>query len=342
MPSQRKRRRSTSKQKASRSKPRRMSNRLLATIFMLGNVVLWGAALPIAKFAVDDTSSFLFLLYRYSFALLFSWPIMLWYWRKKQSNWKEISTIVLMELMGTSFSVAALYWGLQLSTSLESSLLASTVPIFVTLGGIFFLHEVEEKFEWLGLIIAVAGTIILVLEPVLSGRSQTPSFSLEGNLLIMLHNIIVSFYYLGAKKIYRNIPKLFITSISFLVAWVTFLLIGLGMFDWNLGLLVNQVQVDLSQSSILLPSLYMGFFGSVLGLTLYIAGQSLIEASEASLFTYLQPLVYIPLSILLHGDQVEPLMVVALVLIIIGVITAEIRWNQFSSGWRWAIWHKRK
>jgi hypothetical protein len=51
----------------------------------------------------------------------------------------------------------------------------------------------------------------------------------------------------------------------------------------------------LNNSQVLMPVLYMGILGTPIAMSLLLYGQSKIEASEASLFTYLQPLVYIPL-----------------------------------------------
>jgi len=70
---------------------------------------------------------------------------------------------------------------------------------------------------------------------------------------------------------------------------------------------------------------YMGIFGSILGLTLYLIGQDKIEASEASLFTYLQPIFSVPTAILLLSESVSILNIVAIIIIITGVYLAEKR-----------------
>lgn len=67
----------------------------------------------------------------------------------------------------------------------------------------------------------------------------------------------------------------------------------------------------------------MAIPGSILGLTLYLYGQDKIEASEASLFTYLQPAFAIPASILLLSESISLLELLATGIIITGVIIAE-------------------
>lgn len=361
----------------------------LAIGLLLINVVCWGAVLPVAKLAVDLTSPFHFLLFRFSFAALLSWPILWWYWRKLKPSWKLVSNIVLLELIGTFLALASLFAGLALTSALEASFLTTTTPIFITLGGIWFLHERQEGYEWLGLALALAGTLLITFEPLISsalelawtgmvepvlaltrtGMAEAGSglgggsvgggsvdgaglgaeslatsvistelepaeFSLIGNLLILVYNILTAGYFLLAKKYYKNVPKLFVTPISFFVGAVAFFLLGwwqFGDFSWLslVGLVgfVDQLQLDLAQPMILWPSVIIAVFGSIIGLTVYIAAQDLIEASEASLFSYLQPLVYIPLSMWLLGEVLKPILVVAVTIIAVGVYLG----SKFSS-----------
>lgn len=294
--------------------------------FLLTNVLVWGAALPISKFAVEVTTPFLFLFYRFVIAGVLSLPILVWYWRKRHPKWSSLLEMTILEIIGVSVALGVLYTGLQYTTSLESSLLTSTLPLFITFGALLFLKEVEEKYEWIGLGLALLGTLLLAIEPLLTGRHLEPHFSPLGNGLVLLHNLAASSYFLLAKRRYQHTPKLFISSFSFWVGVVTFGLIALAQFGGDGWALWQQVRFDLSQPTVLWPAVYMGVFGSIIGLTAYIAGQNLIEASEASMFSYLQPLVYIPLAWVLHGEEMSSMMLVAVIVIGAGVITAETRW----------------
>ena len=289
---------------------------------MLINIVVWGAALPISKFAVDSTSAYHFLFFRFIIAAVATLPILLYYLAKTKPSLVTLLKIIGLELLGTSFALGALYVGLAKTSALEASFLTTATPIFITLGGIFFLHEKENGREWAGLVLAFLGTLLLVFEPLVSGETTLANNSVAGNILVITSNISIGLYYLLAKKTYVELPKIMVSSISFWVGTMTFFLLSLSEIG-DISLLWNSLQFDLAQPTILWPSLYMGIFGSVIGLTAYIIGQNLIEASEAMLFTYLQPLVYIPLSILLFGDQLRPIMVIAVLTIGFGVFWGE-------------------
>ena len=309
------------------------SKRTISIALMLLNTLLWGAALPIVKPALEVTTPFRYLFYRYLFAGIFSLPILFYFWPKVKNKVSNIPIVIVLEILGTTVALGLLYSGLALTTSIEASLIATTTPIFTTIGGILYLREKEERHEWIGLILAVVGTVLLAVEPLISGMNGNASFSLTGNMLVFGQNIAIAIYYILAKKMYKKLPKLFVTSISFYVGIVSFLVLSTLEFSaWNLEFpptlaldFISVVRNDLSHPNVLLASLYMATFGSIIGLTAYIKGQDGMEASEASLFTYLQPIVYIPLATFFLKESVTLPMIIAVILIGIGVWWAEKR-----------------
>jgi drug/metabolite transporter (DMT)-like permease len=303
------------------------SPRFVAYVFLLISMICWGLAPVIVKPSLEFTSPFRFLLYRYALAAALSLPV-IWYYRNKIKHiWKSLSTIVLLELLGTTFGLSLMYFGLQQSSAIETSIIASTTPLFIVLAGVLFLKEKQEKRETVGLLVAFGATVILTLEPYLFGRQSIgiSAVTNSGNLLILGANVVVATYYILAKKYYQKIPKFFVTAVSFLVGVGSFLLLALHEQRFEFTSLVNQVGFDLLHPSVWLAATYMAVFGSIIAGTAYLYGQNKIEASEASFFTYLQPLVAIPAGILLLQESVSPFQIVMLGVILAGVIIAERR-----------------
>lgn len=297
------------------------SNRLAAYLMLVGNAFLWGVAFPIIKLGfLNGLAPLTFLLARFFFAVIFSLPIGIIAIKKNPPTFKQLTTIVLLELLGTVATLSLLYIGLNHTTSIEATLIAVTWPIFVTIGGVFFFKEKEEKNELIGLSIAIIGTILLVIEPILR---KGFSGALLGNILIFLQNISMAAYLLLAKKHYKKLNKWVTTHISFWLAFLVFA--AYSLFAGHSP--ITQITTLFTQSarSPLIASLYMGIFGSVIGLTLYLKGQEKIEASEASLFTYLQPLFAVPTAYLLLSEHIKPLEITAILIIILGVYLAEKR-----------------
>lgn len=300
-----------------------MSKRFESYFFMILATIVWGAFLPIAKLGFTDSTitPFRYLFYRFLLASIIAIPIIVHYFKKIKHKWQTIRTIILLELIETSFALSLLYIGLDLTSSLETNLIVSSLPIFVILGGIVFLKEKQEKAEWIGLFFAILGTTILIIEP-LFGLSGGFSGSLIGNLLVITHNLLTAAYFILAKKHYKKIPKLFVSSISFFVGLLTFAFLSFFESKFNLSLLAQNVATDFGSPIVIATVAYAAIFGSIVGLTSYIKGQSGIEASEASLFTYLEPVIYIPLGYILLKESVTPMQVISLLIVIIGVYIA--------------------
>ncbi len=303
-----------------KSTAKRWQSYLLLTV----NTVVWGAAFIVTKPALEITTPFRFLTYRYLIASLVAVPMLIYFWpefKRKVGAGKianKLSQIIGIEIIGSGLALAALYVGLNLTSALEANLIATTVPIFVTLGGVFLLKEKIEKHEFKGLSIAFIGTIFLTLIPFFSLNGQFTNFSIWGNLLIILHNLANVFYFPLAKKVYKGLPKFFVSGIAFFVALTFFT----ALSYWESGFINWQ---ELKNLNVFWPAFYMAIFGSVIGLTTYIKGQENIETSEASLFWYLQPLVYIPLGYFVLNEHINVFQLIALITILCGVYLAEKR-----------------
>ena len=306
-------------------KSQKKQSRLKSYLYLALNTVVWGAALIVVKPALSVTTPFRYLLYRFVFAGVFSLPMLFYYWPKVKNKLKTILRISGLELIGTTLALGLLYFGLDQTSAIEASFITTTTPIFVVVAGIFYLKEKEETHELLGLILAFAGTALLTALPIILNGNSFDGLSLEGNLLIIGQNIATATYFVLAKKYYKKLPKLFVTTISFYVGIITFFILSLSELSFSFTYFLVKVASDFSSTSVWIATLYMAIFGSIIGLTAYIKGQDGIEASEASLFSYLQPLIYVPLGIILLKEHIHYLQFVALGLIFAGVYLAEVR-----------------
>ena len=299
-----------------------MSSRAKAYLALLGTALVWGAALPIVKPALNYVSPTQFLYFRYLIAVPLLLPFLLKFFLPFRPNLRTVLNIFFVEAY-SFFGLILLYRGLQLTTALEASLIGATGPVFIVLGGILLLHEKQEKFEWTGLIISFIGTLILVLEPLFTGKNHSASFSFTGNLMIIGYNLLNVFSVIFQKKLYKHIPKIYVSSLSYPI--------GLCIFFLILTLTSSSASVSLlTIPSVILASGYMAIFGSIIGFTLFLYGQNLIEASEASLFTYLQGIVAVPVAWIFLNEMVSPLMILAVIIVALGVYLAEFRPKRYN------------
>lgn len=291
--------------------------------YLLINTICWGAALVVVKPALDYTTPFRFLFYRFGIAGLLSLGFIWHYWPQISHKLKTLKIIILLELVGLTLTLALLYSGLNQTSATEANLIGTTTPLFIVLIGIWWLKEKQTKHEWLGTGLAFLGTILLSILPLWQNSGDKQTFSLTGNLLVVGQNITTAIYFILAKKYYHRLPTLFVASISFWIGIGSFWFLSLQEAGWKNSAWIQAILTDWSHPSIWIASFYMAIFGSIIGLTAYIQGQAGIEASEASVFWYLQPLVYLPLAAIMLGEKISLWQTLALIIILGGVILTE-------------------
>jgi len=294
------------------------TNRRLAYIALVFNAIIWGAAFPIVKPVFEFLTPLQYLYFRFLVAGVISLPIFIYFYIKKHPKISKIIKILVLELFGTALPLLILYEGLAKTSALEASLIGSTGPIFVVLGGIWFLKERESKREWQGLALSLLGSIILVIAPIFTTGLDTPS-STMGNLYILGYNVLYAIYAVIAKRFYKTKPILYLGSLVYLM---TALIYGLILSAQSA---LPSITLLFTHSSILIPVLYMAIPGGLLAFALYLHAASKIEVSEANLFTYLNGVVAIPTAFLLLGEVPTFATVIGIFIIAYGVFRAELK-----------------
>lgn len=295
-------------------------SRRLAYAALLYNAIIWGAAFPIVKPVFEFLTPLQFLFFRYLTSGLVALPILISFYIKRHPKVTNIIKPVLLELAGLALPIYLLYEGMSRTSALEASLIGSTGPLFVILGGILFLREKESKRECQGLTLSFLGSTLLILEPLWNGHGFVGS-SLTGNLLILAHNIIWAVYAVFAKKFYKKKPPLALGSFSYLgTAGIYALVLGRDSQLPSLSIL-------LTNSQVLFPVLYMSILGGIVANIFYLYAASRIEVSEANLFTYLNGIFAIPAAYLLLGETPSLTTLLAISVIAYGVYRAEFKKN---------------
>lgn len=300
-------------------------SRLKAYFYLLIVVVIWGIAPAVIKFALGELPPFLFLAYRFFITTIILLPIFL---KMKGENisLKNLPLIILISLLGSTVNLGLLFYGSNLTTSLDSSLISATSPILIILGGIIFLNERVTKREKIGILITFLGTLIITFQSLFEFGTPVPH-SILGNMILLLSNIVFAIYLILAKKgLQKNIQPFALTFIMFAVGFITTL--PLAIWESHGKSIIPQV-LNLSLSAHL-SVVFMAIFSGAIAYWLYQKAQKTIETSEASLFNYLSPIVTAPISILWLHEKLTSAYIVGLIVIALGVFLAEIKKRQYN------------
>jgi len=303
-----------------------MNKRIKAYILLLTTSIIWGIASPVIKYTLQYIEPFAFLFWRFLLVSIIFLPIFFVYKEKKniEVNLKKFISLSALGALGTTVSLSLLFLGYKYTTAIDGSLIYSTAPIFIVIGGAFFLKEEVTSREKLGAGIAFFGSIVTIIQPILEGKA----FAIEntkGNILIFLSAISWAVYCLimRKKEDKDKTDPLILTAISFFAGFIT--IIPLFLIE-NSQLYTNCISIVYPLNINALPGiLYMSILSSVVAYFTYNLGYSLIEASEATLFDYLKPVFSAPVAMLWLGEQITLPFLIGAGLIFTGVILTETR-----------------
>lgn len=297
-----------------------MSARTKAYLALLATTIIWGFGPPIIKHALTFLKPLEFLFYRFLLVSIILLPFFVLSLKKQPFQLHDLPALFLVATCGTSLTLALYFTGLNKTTSLDAAVISATGPILIVLGGALFLKETVTFIEKVGLVLAFGGTLVAIVSPLLNGHQVLQPANAFGNFLVFLGNLTWAVYTLWGKKLFKKYSTFTITTLSFLVGLVTFL----PLFLLHLATNPQAVTPQALLANPGLPGLlYMTFFGSFIAYFAYSYGVSLIEASEATLFTYLQPLFTAPLAVFWLKEPLNHSFLLGALLIGLGVFLTE-------------------
>jgi len=296
-------------------------SRKLAYLALLATSVIWGLSPPVIKYSLNYISPATFLFYRFLFTsliLLVPFVIKL---LKVKPKLNDLPIYLLLGFLCTPLNLYLWFVGLQKTTAVDATLISIVSPILVIAGGVLFLQERITKIERIGIILTFAGTIMTLIQPIVESGGKIGQ-NVFGNILVFLGAVAWAIFTILAKKYSKRIDSFLLSSSSFFLGLI--LIIPLVFLEGNLKPAAHIAYFSQNFSSFL-GIVFMVIFGSVIAYYAYIYGVSKIEASEATIFTYLQPVFAIPVSILFLKESVSLPFWIGAILIIVGVFVCEQR-----------------
>lgn len=296
-------------------------HRLRAYLYLLLVALIWGIAAPVIKYTLDGFPPLLFLTYRFGLSTLVAIVAFLSFGIHLPKDKKILRELVLYGFLTSTVTLGLLFFGLENTSVLETTLITLASPLLITLAGIYFLKEHVTKKEKFGMAIALAGTILTVIEPFLENGNSLTKFS--GNILIFLTLITTAWGAVLAKKLLRDgVAALTLTNSSFIVGFLTLLPFAVLKYS--------------AKEIVTVPFPYhLGVFFMALlsgNLAYYLANkaQKTIEIGEAAVFSYLNPLFAAPLAVAWLGEKITPVFIIGGAIITIGVVIAEIKKKRYT------------
>lgn len=295
-------------------------HRRKAYLALLTTALIWGLAPPIIKYTLRFISPLTFLFYRFLIVSTILFIPLIWKIKKEKLNLKKSFQYLALGFLGTPLTLLFLFYGMQKTAAINASLISIFTPLLIILGGVVFLKETVTRQERLGISFIFGGALLSVIEPIFKNGVNL-SQGLTGNLLILAGSLAWASFSLLRRKVGERLDSFILSASSFLVGLV---IVTLAMA------IVNPAQIfHFSLFAFNLNALpgvfYMAILGSVIAYFTYIYGFSKIEASEATLFTYLEPVFAIPIAVFFLQEKPSSLFLLGAFLIVVGVLASQTR-----------------
>lgn len=288
-----------------------------AYIELLVVAAIWGSAAPIIKYTLGGFSPTIFLTYRFFISTIIAIFFFIFKGINLPKDKKTLAYLLINGFLLSTVSLGLLFLGADKTTSVDSNLISAMSPVIVAIAGIFFLKEKVTKRESLGLLIALSGTFLTILEPIINGGGGF--LGLEGNLLVFAHIIVSAATAVLAKKVLRKgVDPLTATNLSFVIGFITIL-----PFSFSEIINSNFQVITLVPFSYHLGVWYMAVLSGTLAYILWHRAEKSIEIGEVGLFAYLYPIFGIPLSVFWLGEKITFPFFIGCILIAIGVVLAQ-------------------
>lgn len=272
--------------------------------------IIWGAASPIFKLALQNIPPFTLAFLRFWGASFLLLPFVIKDLYIARKDWLKI---FLVAFFGITINITFFFMGLTKAPSINAPIIASSGPIFIYLFSILMLHEKPHNKVLTGLIISLTGVLIIVLQPILIRGLDS---QIIGNLFFVLATLGSVGHAIYSKEIVSVYKPITVTFWSFVIGTITFIPFFLKEVWYNNPFYALD---------------YRGWTGLIFGIFLSSAlayylfewGTQKIEAQEIGLFTYIDPLIAVIIAIPLLGEKITLVFILGSLLVFFGISLAE-------------------
>ena len=287
----------------------REQGRGIAVICLVVAMALWGSSFIALKLAFAELPPLWVIFGRMALGSLVF--LLAWRWRGQMhyrtGDWKY--------LLGLAACEPCLYFlfealALQHTSAAQAGMVTALLPLLVAVGAFIFLRERISRITLAGFLLALIGAIWLSLAGSADEHASNPVL---GNLYELLAMLCAMGYTLLLKHLSSRYSPFLLTAMVAFVGTIFFL--PLAWFSAPLPASVSPMGLG--------AVAYLGILVTVGAYGLYNFGVSRLPASQASGFTNLIPVFTLLFAILLLGESLNTVQIMAAALVFAGVLLSQ-------------------
>ncbi len=287
-----------------------MNDRIKAHLALLGANLFYGAGFTVAKHIMPRLIQPLgFIFIRVSVVMLLFW---LSYFGgekfKAKIERKDWLTLVLGGLFGVALNQMLFFMGLNLTFPIHASLIMMSTPLLITIIALFVLKERLKAQKALGLLMGISGAFLLMS----AGKEITMTGnSAMGDFFVFLNAASYAIYLVMIKPLMQRYRPIIVIRWVFFFGFLFVLPFGFPQFaaiDWSQFQATDYAAV----AFIVICVTFFTYLWNIYAL-------QHLSPSTAGAYIYLQPIFAAIISMVVIGEQLTWIKLLATILIFTGV-----------------------
>lgn len=287
-----------------------MNDRIKAHLALLGANLFYGAGFTVAKHIMPRLIQPLgFIFIRVSVVMLLFW--LSYFGGEKfrtKIERKDWLTLVLGGLFGVALNQMLFFMGLNLTFPIHASLIMMSTPLLITIIALFVLKERLKPQKALGLLMGISGAFLLMS----AGKEITMTGnSAMGDFFVFLNAASYAIYLVMIKPLMQRYRPIVVIRWVFFFGFLFVLPFGYPQFaaiDWSQFQATDYAAV----AFIVICVTFFTYLWNIYAL-------QHLSPSTAGAYIYLQPIFAAVISMVVIGEQLTWIKLLATILIFTGV-----------------------
>lgn len=277
--------------------------------------LLWGTSFAAAKVGLRELLPLNLVILRFVLASLIFGIILTLMRRDNTINRSDIPIFIALGFLSITSYFFIQFTGLQYTTTINSSLIIATSPIYIALFGSILGWEKLSTASIYGILLAFIGVTAIITNGNLSGIFHTDT--LKGDLMLMCNSVVWAGFTLYGKSILQKYRPF--VAMAYIHIFGTLLLIPFAFTPTFLASTPLITQINTITWPTIAAALYLALLCSVYAYYIWYTGVEKIGAVRTAVFSYLNPLFAIVTGVLLLGESFSVYTFVGGLMIIAGV-----------------------
>ncbi|MFO0703846.1 MAG: DMT family transporter [Patescibacteria group bacterium] len=280
-------------------------------VLILLAALLGACIVPFAKIASHSVPPLSLVFWRTIIASVIFLPIAIA--KKEKISLEEIKKLAPLSAILSINFVAAMTSVFFIPTSLTPVVYATTPIITHIILQIKNKKFKVEKMYAIGTIVGFVGLLLATYQNISLGSE--PQKIILGVLMVLVGVICFSYYGVRSKEYQKDLSPL-------QISWINVIVIAMIMLPFGIYDIFRSNYLEKVDSTEILALLGVALFGSVLNYLVYQYAVKHTSPSIAALFTYIQPIFGVAISILLIGETITPIFLIGGTMALLGAYIA--------------------